>query len=146
MSNQNTATPDLFVREVERLLGIKFKYDLAASSENAKAKNFFTEADDSLTMDWPRDEWCWLNPPFAKLTKWINKCAIESFEGSKIVTIWPLSGDRNQRYVWENCQICIIEGRIWPLVRGCMLCVWDASRGSSIQGFHWDKKNLTFIW
>lgn len=142
MSTQNTETPQEFVTAVENYLGIKFKYDLAGTEENKKAPIVFTESDNSLSIDWPTDGWCWLNPTFKNLTKWVAKCHEQYVRGCKIVTLWPLSGDLNMIYVWKNTDVYIVHGRIWPLVRGCMICKFDFSKMNNtvIHGVRWNKK------
>jgi len=148
MSTQNTETPKKFVREVERLFRIKFRYDMAASEDNAKAPIWYGEEFDSLKNPWPRDGWIWLNPPFANLGKWVNKCDLEANLGSKIVSIWPLSSDLNQKAAWTHSCVNVLHGRVWPLVRGCMLCVWDSDRPVYIHGLDWERKKgkLTVEW
>ena len=145
-SNQSVATPQIFVDEVARLFNIMFAYDMAASRENAKCIGYFIEADNSLKMDWPLGDWLWLNPPFKRLGLWVDKCIEQKARGCKIVSIWPLSGDLNQIDVWVNCDVSIIHGRIWPEVRGVMLCRWDAKLPPAIRGLRWDKKNLVHSW
>ena len=120
--NQNISTPWEFVKAVEEYKGIKFLYDMAASGPiDKKAPLYYTEWDDSLSIDWPLDGWCWLNPTFRNLTKWVNKCAEQKELGCKIVSVWPLSGDLNQVPTYLEAGVDIIHGRIWPEVRGCML-------------------------
>lgn len=143
---QDVETPDAFFKAVEDYFKITFDHDMAADIFNAKTNSFFTEEDDALNMDWPRNCWLWLNPPFANLTKWVAKCYWESSNGSRIVSIWPLSGDKNQLPTWTNASVYIIHGRIWPKVRGCMLCVWDKEEYKVIAGLSWDKKKLTEYW
>jgi len=149
---QTTATPWEFVKAVENEFGIKFAYDMAGSEENKKAPIVFTELHDSLSLpDWPRDGWIWLNPPFNNVGKWADKCLIESKKGAKIISIWPLSGDLNMIDAWRFAGIHIIHGRIWPLVRGCMLIVWgtDPDKFRRIfSGCKWDKKtkSLNLLW
>ena len=146
MSNQNVATPWAFVHEVERLFNIKFKYDMAADESNAKASCIFTEEEDSLSRDWPTDGWCWLNPPFVNLTKWIDKVLEQNRRGVKIMSVWPLSGDLNQINVWKQSNVNIVHGRLWPQVRGLMLCEWANIRNPSISGLRWNGKDLTREW
>jgi phage N-6-adenine-methyltransferase len=142
MSNQNVATPEQFVKAIENHLGIRFKYDLAADAENKKAAIYYDEYENSLAQEWPTDGWCWLNPPFKKLTKWINKCEEQAALGSKIVSIWPLSGDANCIPVWRMANVYIIHGRVWSQVRSCMVCVWglETYRRGGIEGLVWDRK------
>jgi phage N-6-adenine-methyltransferase len=144
--NQDIETPVAFVRAVENFLGIEFKYDMAATSQNKKAPEYISEEGNSLTMLWPTNGWCWLNPPFRNLSKWINKCDEQMRRGCNIVSIWPLSGDRNQITTWQKAGVYIIHGRIWPEVRGCMLCVWNKNIPLYIHGLRWDGKTLEKIW
>jgi len=149
-SDQTIETPDNFFEAIQEHLDIKCIYDMAASVDNFKCSTYFDETDDSLhsNCDWPKDGWCWLNPTFKNLTKWINKCYEEKEKGAKIITIWPLSGDLNQITAWENCQVFIIHGRIWPEVRSCMVCVWEEGITPGIFGLRWDRKTgvLTDQW
>jgi len=147
MNTQNTETPLIFVQQVQKYLDIKFKYDMAADSNNFKAPYYFTEKDDSLSMDWPLDGWCWLNPTFKNLTKWIKKCKEQKDRGCCIVSIWPLSCDKNQIETFTKSSVFVIHGRIWPNVRGCMLCVWIHKQPIIwVTGLSWDKKELKEIW
>ena len=141
MSTQNTPTPWNLIRAIEGLYEISFKYDIAASYQNNKAPYFYTEDDNSLEMDWPTDGWCFLNPPFANLGKWIEKCSEQTKRGCQIVTIWPLSGDINQIPTWRESHVNVIHGRVWPVVRGVMICVWSEKRGVPYpRSLRWDKK------
>ena len=147
MSNQKIPTPIGLVKEIERHFNIKFKYDMAASEDNHKAPVYYTESDDSLSMNWPTDGWCFLNPPFANLGAWVKKCSEQSSRGSKIVSIWPLSGDINQISTWKESSVNIIHGRVWSEVRGVMVCVWNNmyKNNNQVNNLRWDKKKLTII-
>jgi len=141
MSSQNTPTPWNLVNAIEDYFGITILYDLAASHENHKAVLYFIEEQNSLERDWPIDRWCFLNPPFANLGKWVKKCSEQAKRGCKIITLWPLSGDLNQIPTWKESQVNIIHGRVWPLVRGVMICRWDYGQGDySVKNLRWDKK------
>ena len=144
--DQNIQTPVEFVRAVEECLGIKFSYDMAGTEDNKKAPNVFTEEQNSLQIGWPKDGWCWLNPPFKNVGKWAEKCLEQKIRGCRIVSIWPLSGDLNMILAWEIASIYIIHGRVWPEVRGCMLCVWNAyDTQRPPLGVLWDKKRSELI-
>lgn len=146
MSTQNTKTPDELISAIKEFFQIEIEFDLAASIINTKADLFFTEKEDSLKQDWPLNKHGWLNPPFSNLTKWINKCVIESKKGCRFKTIWPLSGDLNQIPVYQNADVYVIHGRVWPLVRACMICNWGPKTGHYVAGLRWDEKTLTRIW
>lgn len=143
---QNISTPWKLIHAIEEYFQIKFKYDMAADEENKKARFYFGEKDDSTVIDWPRDGQCWLNPSFSKQTKYVPKCAMEAVKGSKIKSIWPLSGDANQNLAWKYADVYVIVGRIWPNVRSCMLCDWERKNHGIVKGLKWDKQTLTQIW
>lgn len=150
MNTQNTETPVKFVREIERVLKIEFTHDMAADRLNSKAPIWYGEEVDSLDKPWPigSDVWCFLNPPFAEITKWCLKCEEQAKRGVKIVSIWPLSSDLNVVPAWKNSSVYVIHGRVWSLVRGLMMCVWGEPFKEPTKGLHWDKKNMTLtrIW
>jgi phage N-6-adenine-methyltransferase len=79
-SRQDYGTPQAFIDAVVRRFG-PLVCDLAASAENAKAPRFVTEAENSLSRPWatrfPTGN-LWLNPPFADISTWAEKCAAES--------------------------------------------------------------------
>ena len=146
-SNQNIETPWAFVNAVEKYFGIQFEYDMAGTEKNKKAYIVYDEKDDSLSIDWPLSGWAWVNPPFAQIGKWIDKCDEQSKLGSRIICISPLSSDLNQMKAFQNAGVYIIHHRVWPEVRGVMLSVWHPM-ASGVHGLNWDKKDgtLTKVW
>lgn len=147
MSTQNTETPWPFIRAVEKYFDIRFAYDMAADDGNRKAPKHYDGRDNSLAMDWPLDGWLWLNPPYRNLTAWTRKCVEQYRRGCKIISIWPLSGDLNQVDVWRSARVYVIHGRIWPLVRGCMLSVWSLDTLiKNPTGLRWDGEKLSKEW
>ena len=145
-SSQNTETPHDFFMAMQSYWDITFKYDMAASDDNSKCNHYFNERDNSLSKPWPKDGWCWLNPPFRKLSQFVPKVNAEAACGSRIVTIWPLSGDLNQIVTYQNAEVNIVHGRVWGLVRGVMLCRWGPGVFSGVYGLKWDKTRLERIW
>ena len=137
---QKNPTPSDFFKCVEGYFGLKFKYDMAASNKDSKCPYYFDEEDDSLSFDWPIDAPCWLNPPFKNLTIWVNKCYEQSLKGAEIVSIWPLSSDKNQKVTWKNSLVTVVFGRVWVEVRGVMLCYWGSKISSNINFVEWDRK------
>jgi phage N-6-adenine-methyltransferase len=75
-SKQDYATPPEYIAAVKARFGISsFAYDLAADSENTKAKHFFCEEEDSLKQDWRKLRGdLWLNPPYAHIAPWAVRC------------------------------------------------------------------------
>lgn len=134
-SIQNYATPTDFVQATENHMNIKFYLDLAASAENAKAPNFLTEENDSFKHNWTtlsNGEWCWLNPPYANISDWAQKCLEEAKNGCKIVMLVPASVSTNwfSDYVYNNAEIVFIRPRLTfvgcedPYPKDLMLIIW----------------------
>ena len=79
-TNQVVGTPWEFIDAVKAKFGNLF-CDLAATAENTKCPEYFiTEEQDSLVTPWPTapdEEYNWLNPPFANIAPWVEKCATD---------------------------------------------------------------------
>jgi phage N-6-adenine-methyltransferase len=140
-SIQNYATPDDFIFAVKRRFGIQeFTYDLAAETENTKARHFFCEEEDSLKQNWEKLSGpLWLNPPFGHIEPWAKKCQVSTrTEGRAIYFLTPASVGASwfARHVWRDCVHAVVlalEGRLSfdgkaPYPKDCMLTVWDAVR------------------
>ncbi len=81
-SKQDYGTPMAFIRAVEARFG-RLAFDLACTKANKKADwGYMPEmGDDALTKDWAADHpegTLWLNPPFADIGPWAEKCKAES--------------------------------------------------------------------
>lgn len=79
-SKQDYVTPPEFIEAVERRFG-PLVCDLAASAENARAPRFYDLARDSFSVPWASEHptgTLWLNPPFADIEPWAEKCEFES--------------------------------------------------------------------
>lgn len=59
--------PDVFAALNERF---HFTIDAAATTQNAKLENFWTEADDALTQNWGGHR-VWCNPPYSDIEPWV---------------------------------------------------------------------------
>jgi len=89
-SKQDYGTPMAFIRACEARFG-KFARDLACTRENAKAHTgyFFPETD-SLTRPWAEGNpggVLWLNPPFADIDPWAEKCVAESVKRHGLILL-----------------------------------------------------------
>ncbi len=93
-SKQDYETPDDFIRAFKGRFG-PIAVDLAASAENTKGQVFFTEEDNSLNQDWWGYGNLWLNPPYANIEPWAEKCAIEQARCSRIFMLVPASVGSN---------------------------------------------------
>jgi phage N-6-adenine-methyltransferase len=120
-SIQDRATPQILVDQIAKQFGVEFILDLAASEENKKAANFISKFQNSLQSNWKaRLEECdvddvipnrcaWLNPEFAQVTPWMEKCKIESAKGCKIISLTLSSLGSN----WYRDHV---EGRALSLI------------------------------
>lgn len=89
-SKQDWGTPPIFLEAVRGLLGIRsWYYDLAADPGNTVADRYFSMENSAFSHDWPRANWCWLNPPFGNLRPWAKKAWEQSQQGSYIAMLVP---------------------------------------------------------
>lgn len=103
-NNGTYLTPLKFLQKVNDIWPIGF--DLASDSLNnvmlrlfGIAGSNYTEKDDALKLDWPRDrKYSWLNPPFSNIKDWVERAAIKAGSGSKIIMLLPASQGSN----WFN--------------------------------------------
>lgn len=89
-----------------------FVIDLAASKENALCAWYFTAEDDALTKAWPREGWCFLNPPFSQLPAFLEKTCCEARQGSSIVTVIP--GHRHEQRWFHRYVIPVADEILVP--------------------------------
>lgn len=134
-SRQDFGTPVEFVEAVVRRFG-PLAWDLAASPENKKAPNFLHEGHDSLSVRWANlagNELLWLNPPFANIAPWAQKCLYESDRslggGAHILFLVPAAVGANwwARSVHEKALVHFLNGRLSfdgknPYPKDCALC------------------------
>ncbi len=111
--DQDWATPDVFVRLVEKHFDIKFNLDVCAYDHTAKAPLWFTEEDDALQQEWTQI--CWMNPPYGQaIPIWLNYAYEQSQKhGSTIVCLVPARTDT----VWFHTAVArgslhLLKGRI----------------------------------
>jgi len=93
-SVQEVSTPPEFIRAVEAHLGWNFTFDLAANAANSiRGSNFFgpgsTWGEDALKESWTGIGFCWLNPPYADIGPWAEKCVAEQWAGATIAMLIP---------------------------------------------------------
>lgn len=145
-SSGEYATPPEFIAAVKRKFGVtEFDYDLAASPENTKAKHFFTEEEDSLKQEWPNYGDLWLNPPYAKIAPWAEKCARYCFRQKiRIFFLVPAAVGSNwwRDHVHNKAKVRFLNGRISfdgkaPYPKDCALCVYGIEPGYEV--WSWKK-------
>jgi phage N-6-adenine-methyltransferase len=81
------ATPDTLFKEVEAEFG-PFDLDACATPGNAKARRYYTRAQDGLSRPWRGR--VWMNPPYGReIGRWMQK----AYESSLVVCLVPARTD-----------------------------------------------------
>jgi phage N-6-adenine-methyltransferase len=158
-SKQNYGTPWDFVLRVQKAWGIPhFDYDLAADGQNAKGTVWIDKERDSLAQDWSRLRGkLWLNPPYADIAPWVEKCYRSTREpGRNIFVLIPASVGSNwyRDWVHTKCDVYFLNPRLkfdgatslYP--RDLMLCVYGGMDEDEVKDMHppsvWNWKDGTF--
>jgi phage N-6-adenine-methyltransferase len=111
---QDWATPDYFVRLVEKKLGQTFDLDVCAYDHTAKAPKWYTEEDDALTREWDAPL-CWMNPPYGgALPVWLDYARNQAQKhGNTIVCLIPARTDTTWFHdIAIHGKIIFLRGRI----------------------------------
>jgi len=107
-------TPQDFYNILDDHFG--FDLDPCASKENAKCKEYYTEADDGLSKRWGPNKKVFVNPPYGKdIKNWIKKAYDESRrEGSIVVVLMPARTDTSywHDYCMKASEIYFVRGRL----------------------------------
>lgn len=146
-SRQDYATPRDFIAAVEKRFG-KVAFDLAAEPHNVVgAGGYFDESADALRQDWFADParrapaLLWLNPPFARIAPWAEKCRYEAARGCRIAFLVPAAVGANwwRDFVHGRAGVYFLNGRLkfdgkngFP--KDCALCVFGDKPGYHV----WD--------
>lgn len=155
-SKQDYQTPKEFIKNVERVFGVKFVIDLAAVRENTVARRFISPARDSLKQDWYKEisnaaGAAWLNPPFGDIGPWAKKCneylnrcrELDIDDLHPIFFLTPASVGSNwfQNYVHDNAKVNLLSERIqfvgakWVYPKDCILSVFGYAPGYNCLSF-----------
>lgn len=106
-SKQDYGTDPKFLAAIERRFG-KIGFDLAARADNAVVLDFYSPEQDSLKQDWtlPGVQVAFLNPPFADIRPWAEKC--ESVRNLPRWTLMLVPASMGSRWwadhVLDKCQ------------------------------------------
>ena len=136
-SKQDYGTPWEFIRAVEKRFG-PLVADLACTTENAKAPKgyYYDRGVDSLHEPWAEefpDGNLWLNPPFANIDAWAEKCATEMMKRSgaiflltpaSIGTDWFATHVHRKAVVFGLSLRLTFEGTSDPYPKDLMLSVF----------------------
>lgn len=99
-SRQDYGTPRVFLDAVEARFG-ELQFDLAATAENAVTTEYYDENINALSSDWAANLasfvncLAWLNPPFADIAPWAERCARFSSPRLRILLLVPASVGSN---------------------------------------------------
>lgn len=107
----------------------KMTFDLAANADNAKAPDYYTEEQDSLSQSWDIPGSLWLNPPYSRIGLWAKKCAESQ---RRVFLLVPASTGSNwfRDYVWDYATVSFLAPRLTfdghkdPYPKDLMLCVY----------------------
>lgn len=106
------ATPQAFFNELDN--EFQFETDVCAVAENAKCKNFYSPADDSLTKNW--EGMCYMNPPYGReIGDWVAKAHETAKSGAgSVVCLVPARTDTAwwHDHVMEATEIRLVRGRL----------------------------------
>lgn len=86
------STPWALVRRYEAMLGERFRLDVCASKENAKAPLWIDETMDAFETEWNFGSPCWMNPPFGRgIGHWLVRARQQSLKyGLTVVALLPV--------------------------------------------------------
>lgn len=111
---QDWGTPREFMDYLSRSLCIRPTLDVAADHHNAKALEYYTEADNGLEKPWNGVVWC--NPPFGnELKHWLAKAVAEVGNYDRCYFLIPCRPDTRYFHdlIWPNAsRIWLIKGRM----------------------------------
>lgn len=131
-SKQDYGTPIELIRAVEARWDA-LRVDLAATEENAKCGEYLSPDDDSLRCDWAPwigDGLAWLNPPFADISPWVERCA--KYSDHNIILLVPASigAEWFARHAEKKAKIVGLRPRLTfegckdPYPKDTMLCLY----------------------
>lgn len=121
MSEQSVGTPAVFLDAVRNRMRMprNFAVDLAADDSNFVTEPYFTRQTDSLSQQWSLycgsgRGWGWLNPEFAGIYPWAQKCWEESRLGAEVLLLVPAATGASWwvDYVQGKGYVTYLQGRI----------------------------------
>jgi len=139
-SEQSVATPPEFLAKVKEALGIRdFNWDFAADASNTVTPHgHYDEAQNALDPGrcWEKrigvKGWGWLNPPYANIGPWVERCVETSEAGGHMALLVPASVGANwfRDYVDQKAHILLLNGRLTfvghtaPYPKDLILCLY----------------------
>tara|TARA_R100000388_G_scaffold165_2_gene295 strand:+ start:183 stop:620 length:438 start_codon:yes stop_codon:yes gene_type:complete len=106
------STPIEFFKKIESRFG-EFDLDPCANKHNAKAKLYYTKADNGLSKEWKGK--VWMNPPYGRgiIIHWMKKAYESYLNGATVVCLVPSRTDTKwwHDYAMKG-KIEFIKGRL----------------------------------
>lgn len=141
-SKQDYGTPADFLDAVKRRLGItSFSMDFAADYANCKAKAFWDDGHNSLSIrpeTWRAavgNGWGWLNPPFTTIGPWAERCVQTRELGGSVAFLVPAAVGSNwyRDFVHGKAFVLGLNGRLafmpdkptWLYPKDCILALYS---------------------
>ena len=132
-SKQDYQTPADLMAAVVKRFGF-LQCDLAATEETARCSRFISPEQDSLKTAWDisTGRYQWLNPPFADIAPWAEKCMKEAERGAWILLLTPASvgSEWFRKYIHRNALVLALNPRLTfvgettPYPKDCMISVF----------------------
>lgn len=117
-SRQDYGTPPAFIAAVEQAFG-PLVHDLACGRENAKAPSGYYHPEvDALARDWAAEfptGNLWLNPPFAEIEPWAERCARFGAQRSGLIfllTPASIGTEWFAQHVWGRARVLGVSPRL----------------------------------
>ena len=109
---QEWATPDSLFVPLNEEFG--FTLDVAASSDNAKCRQYIDREANALSCSWQGV--CWLNPPYGddgyRIVDWVKKAHQEATRGCTVVMLVPARTNTNWWHDYcMKAEVRFIRGR-----------------------------------
>lgn len=91
-----------------------FNLDPCATASNHKCNDFYTMEDNGLEQDWGgKHVFC--NPPYSKISKWVEKAYYEAHKDNTVVVLLiPSRTDTKwfHNFIYHKSEIRFIKGRL----------------------------------
>ena len=140
-SRQDYETPPELIHAIGVAFGATFSVDLAANQLNRKVPRYLGPGselgENSLAVDWSQFSGdAWLNPPFAHIQPWAEKCATTARSG-RIFLLVPASVGSNwyAAHVHGRAHVVAISPRVTfvgtpdPYPKDIAIAVFSGIRG-----------------
>ena len=89
-----------------------FTVDVCCHHETALLPRHWTPTEDALAQDWSGDI-CWMNPPYSRTGRWMEKAHHQSVAGATVVCLIPV--DTSTDWWWDYAakgEIRFLRGRL----------------------------------